>query len=63
MLVLSRKVGERIQIDSGITITVVEVHGNRVRIGIEAPRQVNIRRQELPAPSGAESAAQDRDSA
>ena len=52
MLVLSRKEGERIVIDSGvegapIVISVVEIRGGRVRIGIQAPRSVAVRRQEL----------------
>jgi carbon storage regulator len=47
MLVLSRKPGEQIYIGSHITITVVEVKGNRVRIGIEAPSNVTVLRAEL----------------
>jgi carbon storage regulator len=47
MLVLSRKLGERIHIGNGITITVVAVQGRQVRLGIEAPRGVSIRREEL----------------
>lgn len=47
MLVLSRKVGEKIVIDGDIVITVVGIEGNRVRIGIEAPSEVGIRRSEL----------------
>jgi carbon storage regulator len=47
MLVLSRKPGEKICIGSDITLTVLEVKGNRVRIGIEAPNQVAILRREL----------------
>lgn len=47
MLVLSRKPGEKVVIDGGITITVVEVIGNRVRIGIDAPDQIKILRGEL----------------
>jgi carbon storage regulator CsrA len=47
MLVLTRKTGERIVIAGGITIEVLQTQGNRVRIGIEAPRGVSIRRQEL----------------
>ncbi len=47
MLVLSRKPGEKIVIDGSITITVVEAQGNRVRIGIEAPEDVRILREEL----------------
>jgi carbon storage regulator len=49
MLVLTRKTGQKIQIDSDITITVLESHGNRVRIGIEAPSHVSILRGELEA--------------
>jgi len=47
MLVLTRKAGERIMIDSSIVLEVLEVQGNRVRIGIQAPRGVTILRQEL----------------
>ena len=47
MLVLTRKEGERILIEDDITIRVVRVFGNKVRIGIEAPRDVIVRRGEL----------------
>lgn len=47
MLVLTRKVGESIAIGDGITLTVVKIDGNRVRLGIEAPRDVSIRREEM----------------
>ncbi|WP_372896341.1 carbon storage regulator CsrA [Stieleria sp.] len=47
MLVLSRKVGETIQIGSDIIIKVSSLSGGRVRIGIEAPRNVSIQRGEL----------------
>jgi carbon storage regulator CsrA len=47
MLVLSRKPGEQVVIGNNITITVVEVIGNRVRIGIAAPDDVRILRGEL----------------
>lgn len=47
MLVLSRRKGESIVIDGGITITITEVKGNLVRLGIEAPREVSILRTEL----------------
>src|SRR5262249_60725486 len=47
MLVLSRKPGEKVVIDGGITVTVVEVQGNKVRIGIDAPGDVRIVRGEL----------------
>jgi carbon storage regulator len=47
MLVLSRKPGEKVVIGGGITVTVVSVSGNKVRIGIDAPGQVRILRAEL----------------
>jgi carbon storage regulator len=47
MLVLTRKAGERIHIGTDITLTVLEIQGNRVRIGIEAPPRVALRRGEL----------------
>ncbi len=47
MLVLTRKAGERIVIDNNIVVEVLEVQGNRVRIGIQAPSGVTILREEL----------------
>jgi carbon storage regulator len=47
MLVLSRKIGERIVIEPGIEIAVVDIRGGRVRIGIDAPSTVGIRRLEI----------------
>ena len=47
MLVLSRKIGESIVIGGGVTVTVLAVNGQQVRLGIEAPRAVSIRRAEL----------------
>jgi carbon storage regulator len=47
MLVLSRKPGEKVFIGDKITITIVEVKGNRVRVGIDAPDSVPILRAEL----------------
>lgn len=47
MLVLSRKQQEGIVIDQQIRVTVLEVRGNRIRLGIEAPSAVSIRRTEL----------------
>jgi carbon storage regulator len=47
MLVLNRKVGERIVIADSIVVTVLEVRGNRVRLGLVAPQGVDIRREEV----------------
>jgi carbon storage regulator CsrA len=48
MLVLTRKIHEQIRIGSDVTVTIVRVHGNKVQIGVEAPRQVRVVRGELP---------------
>lgn len=50
MLVLSRKRGERIHIGEDIVITVVDIDRGKVRIGVEAPRDVPVYRQELLPP-------------
>lgn len=47
MLVLSRKLGEKIFIGEHICITVVDIDRGKIRLGIEAPRDVSIYRQEL----------------
>ena len=49
MLVLSRKIGERIVINDNITVEVLQVIGNRVRLGVTAPTGVPILREELVA--------------
>ena len=49
MLVLDRKITEVIHIGDGITITVTEIKKGRVKIGIEAPKEIPIRRGELEA--------------
>ncbi len=51
MLVLSRCIGEKIFIGDGICITLVDVDRGRVRLGIEAPRDVAIYREELMPPA------------
>ncbi len=57
MLVLSRKPGERILIGDEIAITIVRIGPNSVRVGIDAPRDVNIVREELCRPSEATGSA------
>jgi carbon storage regulator len=47
MLVLSRKLGERICIGENIFITVVDIDRGKIRLGIDAPRDIPISRQEL----------------
>jgi carbon storage regulator len=47
MLVLSRKSGQQIMIDSDICVTILEVKGNRVRLGISAPVDVKVNRKEI----------------
>jgi carbon storage regulator len=47
MLVLSRKVGEQIVIGDNIVLTVVEVRGEKVRLGITAPKDVVVHRMEI----------------
>ena len=47
MLVLSRKESERIRVGDSIVVTIVRVSGDKVRIGIEAPRDVIVLRDEL----------------
>jgi len=49
MLVLTRKIGEQIVIDGGITITVTAVKGNRVKLGVTAPPEVRVDRGEVQA--------------
>jgi carbon storage regulator len=47
MLVLSRKLNEKIVIDGGIVVTVVKIDRNQVRLGIEAPSHVGVFREEI----------------
>ena len=48
MLVLTRKIQEQIRIGNDIVITVLEFRGNAIRLGIKAPRDVRVMREELP---------------
>ena len=47
MLILTRRVGEALKLDEDITVTVLGVRGNQVRIGIDAPKSVAIQREEI----------------
>lgn len=55
MLVLSRKVGEQILIGSDICVTVVSIKGNRITLGVDAPRSIRVDRGELAAKVACES--------
>ena len=47
MLVLTRKIGESLRIDDDVIVTIVEVKGKNIRVGIEAPKETKIYREEL----------------
>jgi carbon storage regulator len=47
MLILTRRVGETLMIGDDVTVTVLEVKGNQVRIGVNAPREVAVHREEI----------------
>ena len=47
MLILTRKVGEALKIGDDVTITVLSVKGHQVRIGIDAPKDVSVHREEI----------------
>jgi carbon storage regulator CsrA len=59
MLVLTRKLQEKITIAGNITVTVLRVKGQTVRIGIEAPREIRVVRGELPMEATAEEASEE----
>lgn len=47
MLVLTRKIGESIRIGDSITVKIVDLDGRHVKLGIEAPRNVSVNREEI----------------
>ncbi|MBQ4496376.1 MAG: carbon storage regulator CsrA [Spirochaetaceae bacterium] len=47
MLILTRKTNEKIRIGNDITITIIEVRGDQVKVGVEAPKDVKVFRQEV----------------
>jgi carbon storage regulator len=59
MLILTRRVGETLMIGDDVTVTVVGVKGNQVRIGVNAPKDVAVHREEIYAKVQAEKAEAD----
>ena len=47
MLVLTRKIGEKVMIGDDVTVTILGLFGNHVRLGINAPKSVDIHREEI----------------
>ncbi len=47
MLVLARKVGETLMVGSDVTVTILAVRGRQVRIGIDAPKDITVHREEV----------------
>ncbi|HYW03776.1 MAG TPA: carbon storage regulator CsrA [Gammaproteobacteria bacterium] len=47
MLILTRRVGETVMVGDDVTITVLGVKGNQVRIGVNAPKNVSVHREEI----------------
>ena len=47
MLILTRKVGESVLIGDDISITVLSVRGNQVKLGVQAPKEVSVHREEI----------------
>lgn len=58
MLVLTRKAGESIVIGDDVVITVLEIKGGQVRLGVEAPREVTVHRMEVHGQARAQEAAE-----
>ncbi len=47
MLILTRKIGESIRVEDNISIAVLDIKGNQVRLGVEAPKHIAVHREEI----------------
>tara|TARA_Y100001968_G_C19074610_1_gene580067 strand:+ start:407 stop:613 length:207 start_codon:yes stop_codon:yes gene_type:complete len=62
MLILTRRIGETLMVGDDVTITVLGVKGNQVRIGVNAPKDVAVHREEIYQRIQKEKTGEDRDS-
>ena len=60
MLILTRRVGESLMIGDNVTVTILGVKGNQVRVGVNAPKEVSVHREEIYERIQAEKAEQDK---
>ena len=63
MLILGRRIGEVICIGNDVSVRILEIHGNQVRIGIEAPKELAVHREEVFRRMGLEQAGAQKDRA
>jgi len=60
MLILTRRIGEAVVIGDNVTVSILGVHGNQVRVGVNAPREVSVHREEIQQRIEAERASKAR---